>query len=261
MTEDIMYKGLDNLYTINEYKEEKENYFEQTLYLYGGEPFLCPEMIHKCIDYILKKDIYITGFWVITNGSILDENIAKDFQRISPQVKKGIEVLSESGGIKEGIDIEELLNRTGSGINISYQYHNPEQSKKALDFYSNFKNIKVKYFDEKLDDDTTPLSLSYSGRAKNLIDNKDIFFVVKDNHCMATTRDCTYVPKTITVSANGNVFLGLDYEYSNVDNDNLGNVLEESIYDMAMKWNYKHPITYKEMKTVLREKVGFLIDS
>lgn len=244
MSDEVLYKSLDNLSTIEEYL--KGNGACPSLYLYGGEPFLCPEIIHKIVEYIISKNIFLMSFWVITNGTILSDEIAKDFQRIQPYIDKCRKIFEEN--LRESGYKEELFpEHNDSVIKISYCYHDKEQSEKAYDFYKKYKGIKVDFFDKKIEQDFMK-TLSYRGRAKQLIDRKDIYFQITNNHCMATDLTEKFVNKTLCVSANGNVFLGLDYEYQFVDNDNMGNVLNESIYDMAIKWNYKNPLTTDEMK-------------
>lgn len=256
MSKEVLYKSLDNLQTIEEYLDNDRGTY--ALYFYGGEPFLCPDIIHDCIEYILEKNIFLISMWVITNGSILSEDIAKDFEKIKSHINNCRKIFENNNRdqYKELfglLDKEEVIffDENPVSIQISFNYHNKEQSEKALEFYKRY-NIHVKYFDKKDYDDN--IQLSYSGRAKELINDKSIFFIIKDNHCMATGLKEEFVEKTICVGANGNVFLGLDYEYSNIDNDNLGNILQENIFDMAIKWNYEYPILYREMKNMLKYK-------
>lgn len=270
MSEEILYSALSNLPTIEDFMNDTDNSkYTSALYFYGGEPFLCPEMIHKCMDYIIENELFIISIWAITNGTILSDEIAKDFQRVIPHLTKCRKLFTET----YGKNLDEVLEEDESkdisvAIEISYNYHDKTQSDRALEFYKKYENIYVKLFDKDVfDKDKKIHSLSYRGRAKNLVNNKNIFFQIKDNHCMATNLKENYVSKTICVGANGNLFLGLDYEYSDVDNDNMGNVLNESIYDMAIKWNWKHPILYSEMKkwlrvrsTIFNHENGFITD-
>lgn len=249
MTDEILFKSLDNLYTIEDFTKSNGKKYNDRIYLYGGEPFLCPESIHKCVDYILENNIFITRFCAVTNGAVLSDEIAKDFQKIYSHVKNCRELFRRKNKNLS-------LLKSEVCIYISYNYHNEEQSEKAYNFYNKYQNIQVKYFDI---DDKYNKVLAYSGRAKNLITKKDIYFSIRNNHCMATNIEEDYVEKTITVSANGNVFLGLMYEYSYVDEDNMGNVLNETIYDMVIKWNYNNPMKQEEMSTY-REIKSFLFN-
>lgn len=256
MSEEVLYNALDNLQTIDEFVNDDKKY-THLLYFYGGEPFLCPESIHKCVKYITEKGIFLLGMWVITNGTVLSNEIASDFENIRTHIERcrKIFISKHRDGLEKVFknETDKIFKDNPVSIQISYNYHNIAQSQKALEFYSKY-NIDVRFFDKGNEESEKSKALSYSGRAKKLTDNKDIYFIVKDNHCMATGVNVRYVEKTICISANGNVFLGLDYEYTNIDNDNMGNVLNESIYDMAIKWNYKHPILYKEMKKYLNFK-------
>lgn len=178
-------------------------------------------------------------------------NIGKDFQRIIPHIKKCQGLVVENDRSQFKGNIEEKFKRQ-SYIKVSCNFHDTEQSKKALEFYKQYEGIEVTLFDGDLSEDER--TLSYNGRAKNLIDHKTMWFNIRNRHCMATDRWEKLVEKTITVAANGNVFLGLDYEHTDVDEDNLGNVLNESIYDMAVRWNYQNPIMLDENNKMLEAK-------
>lgn len=253
MSDDILYRSLDNLHTVDEYKNSfSENFsekgFTNFLFLYGGEPFLCPDTIHRIVDYVFDRNIFLLGFWTITNGTILSESIGKDFQRIIPHIKKCQNMVLERDRQHFKSDITEAFKHQ-SIIKVSCNYHNKMQSEKALDFYRRYDGVEVAYFDEDLSEEERVLS--YSGRAKSLTDHRSIWFSIRNNHCMATNELETLVQKTITIAANGNVFLGLDYEHTDIDRDNLGNILNESIYDMAVRWNYENPILLEENNKML----------
>ena len=256
MSEQVLYRSLDNLHTVAEYKSSQDKNFTDKgytnfIFLYGGEPFLCPDTVHKLVDYILDRDIFLLGFWAITNGTVLSDSIGKDFQRIIPHIKKCQGLVVENDRSQFKGNIEEKFKRQ-SYIKVSCNFHDTEQSKKALEFYKQYEGIEVTLFDGDLSEDER--TLSYNGRAKNLIDHKTMWFNIRNRHCMATDRWEKLVEKTITVAANGNVFLGLDYEHTDVDEDNLGNVLNESIYDMAVRWNYQNPIMLDENNKMLEAK-------
>lgn len=251
MSEEILCKALDNLVTESEF--QKSGKFTDAIYLYGGEPFLHPEIIHKCVNYIIEKNIFALSFWVITNGTILDESIAEDFNKITEHMKKCREIFETYW--KEHSSKYKILDKKykGTALEISWNFHDTEESRRAYEFYKEKCNddVNVKLFDEHIN----LKRLSYSGRTKQIFESEDrnkYWYIIKNNHCMATNLKEDVVPKTICTSANGNVFLGLDYEYETVDSDNMGNVLDESIYDMALRWNFRYPILYSEMKEKLK---------
>lgn len=256
MSEQVLYRSLDNLHTVAEYKSSQEKNFTDKgytnfIFLYGGEPFLCPDTVHKLVDYILDRDIFLLGFWAITNGTVLSDSIGKDFQRIIPHIKKCQGLVVENDRSQFKGNIEEKFKRQ-SYIKVSCNFHDTEQSKKALEFYKQYEGIEVTLFDGDLSEDER--TLSYNGRAKNLIDHKTMWFNIRNRHCMATDRWEKLVEKTITIAANGNVFLGLDYEHTDVDNSNLGNVLDKPIYDMAVRWNYEYPLLLDENNKMLEAR-------
>ena len=256
MSEQVLYRSLDNLHTVAEYKSSQDKNFTDKgftnfIFLYGGEPFLCPDTVHKLVDYILDRDIFLLGFWAITNGTVLSDSIGKDFQRIIPHIKKCQGLVVENDRSQFKGNIEEKFKRQ-SYIKVSCNFHDTEQSKKALEFYKQYEGIEVTLFDGDLSEDER--TLSYNGRAKNLIDHKTMWFNIRNRHCMATDRWEKLVEKTITVAANGNVFLGLDYEHTDVDNSNLGNVLDKPIYDMAVRWNYEYPLLLDENNKMLEAR-------
>lgn len=256
MSEQVLYRSLDNLHTVAEYKSSQDKNFTDKgytnfIFLYGGEPFLCPDTVHKLVDYILDRDIFLLGFWAITNGTVLSDSIGKDFQRIIPHIKKCQGLVVENDRSQFKGNIEEKFKRQ-SYIKVSCNFHDTEQSKKALEFYKQYEGIEVTLFDGDLSEDER--TLSYNGRAKNLIDHKTMWFNIRNRHCMATDRWEKLVEKTITIAANGNVFLGLDYEHTDVDNSNLGNVLDKPIYDMAVRWNYEYPLLLDENNKMLEAR-------
>lgn len=256
MSDDILYSSLENLHTVDEYlNNTSENFYEKGftnfLFLYGGEPFLCPDTIHKIVDYVLNNNIMLFGFWTITNGTVLSDSIGKDFQRIIPHIKKCQNLVLKKDREQFRENIDELFQYQ-SIIKVSSNYHNRKQSDKAIDFYSKYDGLEVSYFDDDLSEEERVLS--YSGRAKSLTDHKSLWFSMRENHCMATNRFENLAEKTLTIAANGNVFLGLDYEHTYIDDSNLGNVLDRSVYDMAVDWNYKNPLTLYENNKMLEAK-------
>lgn len=243
MTTEVLHKALDNLTTQEEFV--KSGRFTESINLFGGEPFLNPKLVHECVEYIIKNNIFILGFQTTTNGTKLDKNIAMDFNRIASHVDKCWEVFLKYTKFKK----EELLKIKPVFITISMDFHIKSQSEQAYQFYRRYCNDKVNV--QLRDESEHRDGLLYSGRTKEIFrsnDKKKYIYTVKDYHCMATEITGSNVKKNICIAANGNVFLGLTSEFDMEDHDNLGNILKEEITSMVLKWNFKYPILPEEVK-------------
>lgn len=240
---EVLHKALDNLATKEEF--EKNGIFTQGIALYGGEPFLNADLIHECVNHIIENNIFILTFQAATSGTVLDPQIAMDFNRIQVYTEECWKIFLKNTNFKrEKWDLSNLPVL----INISFDFHDREKSQKALKFYRKMcnENVTVRLREESEYD-----VLYYRGRTKDIFrsnDKKKYLYIIKNDRYMVTEITGQHVTKNICVAANGNVYAGLMSEYDLEDRDNLGNVFAEDISSMVEKWNFQYPMLKDEAK-------------
>lgn len=205
-----------------------ENYFSiYHLEITGGEPLLNISLIKKIFETLEKNKIGVKLINITTNGSIR----SKDFA--------------------------DIINQYSSRYNIEINYSSDVFHKLQLENWEEEIDKSVKFYKEYgivLKDLENPASyeiLSYNGRAKNLKGQIKRFKWDEKLH-MVTFIDSKYfyeIPESsLYYSANGNIYLSSMHSFDDVDNENIGNVMDESknIIDMIFYWNRKYPITERE---------------
>ena len=170
----------------------------------GGEPSLNTKLIEFIIDELKRRAIKVYGFDVVSN--VVDTNNINNLIRILSNFKTYC--------------FDDRVDTSRLAISID-EYHKfmelPTQK-------CNFTLCYKKELEEVLN----------LGRAKDLNckkTSKDANFI---NVIRQYGTDTIMLGNSIVVSANGDVRLSVDYEYSSTD-DVIGNVLENSLGDIISK--------------------------
>ncbi|MBQ8028174.1 MAG: radical SAM protein [Clostridia bacterium] len=242
--------------------DEVGNIYIRTIRITGGEPFLNPDGLEYLVDSMINHKIKVRHIEVFTNGSIQNNNIAKSLQRlcaylntIQSDVLKYENCYFGSGHIIS--DNPNNLNRkTKAGevyCIVSQQYHR-----------NIFQENTVSYYKNKVDMDNFFINLQNATIFKNiwknlegnLLKNYKSFskrdlqaILIKNNRFCIINDDCgkRIIEKTITVSANGNVFAGNLIAYEKVDREvmilNISDC-QNNFMDLIDLWCWKHPINH-----------------
>lgn len=193
----------------------------------GGEPLLNIPLIKKVFETLEGKNISVYGLSITTNGTIRSEEFANILKQHSKRFK-------------------EISFTYSSDVFHKSQIENWEDEiKSTIEFY---RERGIELID--LKNPASYDSLSYTGRAKDLKGKVKRFKWDKKNHMIEfLDKENFYeLPYTsLYYSANGNIYLASVHSYDDVDQENLGNVMDDKfIIDKIFYWNIKYPITQKE---------------
>ena len=198
--------------------------------LFGGETLLAMDMLEYFINALTHSNVGAKFFSFTTNGSILN-----------PDLVPLLAYFSES---------EE--DRTAR-IRISDDpFHDMEQSKRALDYYSrmasDYHRIKVITVSAESDEENKKSLIEYvpalymGGRAVDNLDSCieltgwEIGTVQSHNHRIRI--DGNTVKCYLQISANGNICFAQEMQdYDTMDRLSFGNILDNSLYDSIQKIN------------------------
>lgn len=218
----------------------------ETIFLTGGEPFLEPSKIEYIVDSIINKKFKIKFFSIVTNGTILDENVVHILEKL-------------------------ILNSPDTNIFIiisdNPEFYDIKQSKKALEFYRKFieKNNIINIFVSLKDDDGK--TVVYSGKGKKYVDNfRNKFYPygrikVKQpeiKHRLKIQNNKVHCK--INLNALGEVGLFNDCSYLDHNNLLFGNLDDYSLTELIDKHNNNCTKLCKEceMFTLVYNNLVFL---
>ena len=202
----------------------------------GGEPLLNVDAIEYIVDQIIKRKMNIRGFTITTNGTILEQRVAEQLNRIGKYV-----INFTRNQLKDN----EM--QYGSNITIStdkYHHNSPDE---AVRFYrqhcAEYVLVQKQGAHKKANEiDNANKGLVYAGRAKNL--PVDSFIVDSPFHKIKFENNMVKCP--IEVSSNGNVSISAYQTFDEIDKYAMGNILNTSFADMIRGWDYKCPLTCDE---------------
>ena len=253
--------------------DEMQDTYIDSLRISGGEPLLAPEMICYLIEQIIKKHIYLNSAFVFTNGNVEPNEELKNslidllvyLRKIEPEIRKYVlwsakaysQVYKETNWRKVYIIVSDN-DRPNT---------NNKQIDKLIDFYQNSINDEDFCIIRQSNDFKTHDEIELEGNAlKNykkfcgdevsldkirIIDNGYYFMAESANNTYETFfKNATFILKTLTVSANGNVFPGCLMSYERVDKEYMFNVLDckNNFFDLVNDFCWMHPLNKKAIK-------------
>lgn len=240
MSKEVIDAALDNVISIS------------NVFITGGEPFLEPELIEYLVDGIIKRDILIHQFGVVTNGSILDQRIADSFSRIGKYIStKMAPYLTLEEKIER--DLEDYTAAIGVSID---EFHSKIDCDSFLNFYNENTNNHVKIMikdwnddeDKDLDSHIERMKswwLTVAGRAKL---NKDILNH-KSHYRRTPYRTVVgdyYVETSLVVGWNGQIGYCTNSSWEEMDRTSMGNILEKHLADILREKAFDEPFTKDE---------------
>lgn len=241
--------------------DEVKNCYINSLRLNGGEPFLNADMIKYLVDSIIEKHIMIGRVCVFTNGTIKNEKIKDSLCRLHSYLLE-IETMHNyySKLLYDELNLIDITNYKVNEENkiqiiISDLEHN--KNIKVNDFIS-FYNINCSTFQVSKQSQTLiskDICIYLSGNTlinhKKILKNKinviqgDVRTIINEYNFIKDNSNVIHIGKTLTVSANGNVFVGSLQSYDKVDDKPMFNILDcnNNFVDKVYNWCWLHPIT------------------
>lgn len=246
--------------------EMKDTYIE-VLRISGGEPLMVPELIIYLLNKIIELKIQVNNVVIFTNGLKTDLQLCQmimDFlqylKQIEPEIKESTKLLQQfseyiyykSSETRFNIIISDIgrnpLNKKHIDNNIKFfrdnilndDFNIERQSASFRDFGSiSIEGNAERNFRELLDDYVLIDDI-------RIIDNNYYFLFIYD--------DISIITKTLTVSANGNVFPGCIMSYDKVDNSPMFNIMDctNDFFQRVNEFCWEHPVNL--MISTLRSK-------
>ena len=200
------------------------------LVLTGGEPFIEPEMIDYLFTGIIKRKIPLLKVLCMTNGKILNKEIAHSFNKIGNYIYKNCPDQSNKKAV-----------RTLVQITISNdKYHDKVDFTKVTTFYRKYLNDHCIIVKEKLKENERVLNM---GKAEELPEKKRYsitpYRVEIDEEYQAITTG-------IQIGHDGKVLIGEDSSYQQQDTYNYGNIFDRSIYKLLLDGAFNEPFIKTE---------------
>ena len=256
--------------------EEMEGVYINGLRLSGGEPFLAENEIEYLIEEIIRRKIHINHIELFTNGTIRSPQIATSIKKavgyINSIQSEDIDTLNwllenthyHYDGI-EGKKVRIVISTRGHKTKketiddtINYYEEMFEHSEEiAVLNQSDAVNVKEKGLvisgnAEKNFDKLFGKTIPFGSR---IIDNNYYFYdeMLKDGVVSGY-----FIEKTLTVSANGNVFPGATLSYDQVDKEFLFNILNcnKDFFPRVEAFCWQHPISKKANNIRTMNKVA-----
>lgn len=253
--------------------DEVQDAYIKSLRISGGEPLLAPEMICYLVDQIIKRHIYLNSVFIFSNGNVEPSEELKDslidllvyLKKIEPEIRKYtlwstkeyVRVYKETSWCKAYIIISDA-DRPDA---------NNKQIDELIDYYQN--NIEDEDFCiiRQSEDFKDLGQITLEGNAlKNYkdfcgdeVEIDKIRILDNGYYFMAESANIEYEPflenmifvlKTLTVSANGNVFPGCLMSYERVDKEYMFNILncKNNFFDLVNDFCWSHPLNEKAIK-------------
>ena len=241
--------------------DEMQGVFINTLRVSGGEPLMVPELIIYLFDKIIEKHILINDIVIFTNGLNTDfrlcESITKILtylRKIEPELKSNIELCS---GITEYV--YGALSKYKFSIIISDVGRNPllfkdiENTRKFFDRNINSEDFRISRQSYTMNDLGC---LALEGRAaknyKDLLGNNvslDDVRILNHNYyfLIGLKNNKHIITKTLSISANGNVFPGCLMSYDRVDKSPIFNIIDckNDFFRRVNSYCWRYPVNNK----------------
>ena len=242
--------------------EEVSDAYIDSLRISGGEPMLVPELIEYLCNKIIEQNMSINNVIIFTNGTIKSEVIKSSLERLLDYLN------SISSSLKKIADeIEETKHYMYNGTEkkkisliVSETFHdNKECVDDTINFYQiNDDNFSIVKESTSFKSQGERYALTIEGRTLLNYD-KLLGTVVKANDVRVihnkyflfstyvNNSKCRYWSKAISVSANGNIYVGCSSSYERIDTNPLFNITEcnYDFFDKMEEWCWQHPVNEK----------------
>lgn len=267
ITKEIIDKTLDEI----------QDVFIYVIRLNGGEPLLNPDMIEYLVDEIINRHILVSEMAVFTNGTVRNETVKKAFRKFSVYRESINDEINYHLARNSDIEIHHVYKTEGKGIGIiiSTNLHDCDISniRKTKDFYS-LENTE--YYSTVIQSDvfshldTVTISGNAEDNIKEIVGNIvsiDEIRTINNKYNFIRNfinSDYCYVEKTISVSANGNVFPGCLMDYNKVDCDYMFNIQDcnGNFIKKIIDWCWQYPVNKKiNMRREIYNAIKFCMEN
>lgn len=229
------------------------------LRLHGGEPLLVPNMIEYLIDGIIERGININQCAFFSNGTILDPIIKKSLYKIGEYCEKHFDnelaYYYDSNNPLRNIKLMYKNIDAPCSIIVSEYEHEKIDFEKFKKYY-NDKYVQVYRQKIQFLKETENIDISVEGKAKDNLEylikkgyKKFSIFEDRNHFCIIDDQwENLYgeisIDKSISIAANGNVFVGCNQAYIEADKKNICNILEcsNNLYNKINKWCWEYPL-------------------
>ena len=241
--------------------DEMEGVFINTLRVSGGEPLLVPELIEYLLDKIIEKHILVNDIVIFTNGLNTDLQLCKSIYKIIRYQRQIEPEISDSKKLCSGFSeyVYGGLHKYKFSIIISDVGRNPL-------LFKNIENTRL-FFNKNVKDENFRISrqsctmkifgcLALEGRAaehyKKLLGNNvtldDIRYIKHNYYFLLDLKDDRrLITKTLSVSANGNVFPGCLMSYDRVDKSPMFNIMDcnNDFFERVNDFCWQYPVNHQ----------------
>ena len=237
----------------------------RSLQFFGGEPFLVPELLEYVVDGVIERHLIIGTARAFTNGTIKDERIINALNRLAGYLKS-IEPEINSMDLQD-IGGNFFVSGEDKGfepnckvfVTISESYHeNANVAKSTFEYYIARKDRLVTFRLERHIGEKEFRTCIVGNAEKNfhkLVKSKTKYYAGKKcalqlgafripQHKRIISTDDSLIGKTITISANGNVFVGSNESYEDVDSNPMFNILvcNGDLVARLLDFSWKYPV-------------------
>lgn len=247
MTKEIIDKSLNEL----------SNYWIDTIRLTGGEPSLVPELIEYIINGIIKRKIIVNTIHLPNNGTITNDKIKKSiikFLDYSDTIQSNRKKILHFFNKKYKPSYPSLKGKNPAWIThlSTWEHKNKDTFDKVKEFYtindSRYAIITQEEISNREDLGTIDIEgkaiKNYSLYSKNQLNFIRIpfneFCIIEDD-----AEKEPFLQKTLTISANGKVYVGGTKSFDNIEKDYLFNIMgcHNDFWEKVDKWCWCHPIS------------------
>lgn len=244
---------------INKTFQEVSGIYIRTMRITGGEPFLNPAGIEYIVDSMIKHNVKVHNIEIFTNGSIQNEKIAMALKRLCAYLNE-IKVETQKyqdecfKGYTFRLNENNAIQEIKSGnvyCCVSQQYHLDCHSESTVSYYQKKVGMNNFFITSQ---NPAVFETAWKNLEGNLLKNYQMFpkeelqnVLIKSNrYCIINDDNGRRITeKILTVSANGNVFVGNLIAYKKVDSEStLFNILDcqNNFMDLVDSWCWKNPI-------------------
>ena len=241
--------------------DEMQSVSINSLRISGGEPLLVPELIEYLLDKIIEKHILVNDIVIFTNGLNTDLQLCKSIYKIIRYQRQIEPEISDSKKLCSGFSeyVYGGLHKYKFSIIISDVGRNPL-------LFKNIENTRL-FFNKNVKDENFIISrqsytmndlgcLALEGRAaknyKDLLGNNvslDDVRILNHNYyfLIGLKNNKHIITKTLSISANGNVFPGCLLSYDRVDKSPMFNIIDctNDFFKRVNSFCWRYPVNNK----------------
>ena len=244
---------------------EMKNIYIHQLRLSGGEPFLASNEITYLINQIIDKKIEIGSVCIFTNGTIRNSQIKSDLNRLAVylrEIESDLKCYQNYCNLFWSKDLYAFDESKKINIIVSTERHdNQKDINKTINYYTS-SNIEVLNQNESFVGNLKGISIegnALKNHAKILtnpikfdevrvINNRYNYisnFSINRENEFNGYNNCSLIQKTISISANGNVYGGISLSYKNIDTEPMFNITtcNGDFVNKLIQVCWLHPIT------------------